>query len=63
MPVEVAAVAEEEEEEAGVEAAKGPAKAAEGRPALDANPWRSLPQRLFHRWEGQAVFHEKSGIP
>lgn len=44
MPVEVAAAVEEEEEEAGVEAAKGPAKAAEGRPAPDANPWRSLPQ-------------------
>lgn len=60
MLVEVAVV---EEEEAGVEAAEGPVKAAEGRPAPDANPWRSLPQRLFHRWEGQAVFHEKLGIP
>lgn len=38
-------------------------QAVEGRPATDANPWLSLPQRQVHRWEGQAVFHERHEIP
>lgn len=37
--------------------------AAEGRPASDANPWLSIPQRLGQRWEGQAVFHERRETP
>lgn len=49
-------VAEEGEEEAA-------AVVAEGRPAPDATPWRSLPQSGCHPREGQAAFHEKFGTP
>lgn len=56
MRVEVAA------EEEGVEV-EVPGEAAEVRPASDANPWLSLPQRQGRRWEGQAVFHERHEVP
>lgn len=53
--------------EAGVAAAaavEALGEAAEGRPAPGANPWLSLPQRRGRRRrEGQAVFHERHGIP
>lgn len=51
----------------GVEGVEGEAKvfgeAVEGRPAVDAAPWLSLPQCQGHRWGGQAVFHERHEIP
>lgn len=60
MPAEVGAV--EEGVEVEVAEALGEA-AAEGRPASDANPWLSIPQRLGQQREGQAVFHERHETP
>ncbi len=45
-------------EEVGAEAVEVLGLAAAGRPAPDANPWLSLPQR-----QGQAVFHERHETP
>lgn len=47
----------------GAEEEGAEAEVAEGRPAPDANPWLSLPQRLGQRREGQAVFHERHETP
>lgn len=48
-------------EEEGVEVEV--AEVAEGRPAQDANPWLSLPQRQRQQREGQTVFHERHEVP
>lgn len=56
MEEEAAAVEEEEAEEGALE------KAAEGRAALDGNPWPSLPQRELHGREGRAVFHVRQEL-
>lgn len=47
------------EEAAEEEAVEGPGEVAEKRPALDVNPWLSLPQLR----EVQAVFHERHEVP
>lgn len=46
----------EEEEEGVLE------KAAWGRPALDVNPWLSLPRRELHGRRHRAVFHVRHEI-
>lgn len=47
--------------EAAEEAVEEEVGAAEGQPAPLVAPWLSLPQG--QRWDGGAVFHERSAIP
>lgn len=61
--MEAVEAAEEEEVVVEAEVAEVPGKEVEGRPALDATPWLSLPRCQGQRREGQAVFHERHEIP